>query len=63
MRWENLKNDECPKCGYKLEDNGDGFTCENDKCNFYITNNKYDQLLDDFNRNDRKSEFEGYGFE
>ena len=62
MDWNNLKNRECPKCGYRLSEEDGGFECENSDCNFFITKSKMNELAGKFDRDAAKKDMEGYGF-
>ena len=48
MRWSNLKENGCPKCGSELLEleNDESFICESATCDFKITRQKRDELLE-----------------
>jgi acetyl-CoA carboxylase beta subunit len=67
MKWGNLYDNKCPKCGYALHEGmtrSDLLVCQKPSCDFSITKSKKLQLTSDFDRDSRKKseEFEGYGF-
>lgn len=63
LEWENLKFEECPKCGYKLDKQPDDFRiCQNSACDFVITRWRFKEITDNFALEVRKESMEGYGF-
>lgn len=71
MKWNNLKNGECPKCGCMLQDlQNVGAKCINGQCDFYISNAKLQQLIAPRQKStefqseeERMSELNNYGRE
>lgn len=64
LEWENLKNNQCPKCGYELDVVENEFrTCQNPACDFCVTKWKYRKLMDNFDARDRRREMEDFGME
>ena len=63
--WNSLKDNQCPMCGYSLADAKGNRRryCINKQCNFQITNNKLEEILDNFRRDKMKEEMEGFGLE
>ena len=45
MKWQNLKNNECPHCGEPLIVKGDFLVCSNDECDFMISEPKFVQIV------------------
>lgn len=43
LKWENLLERKCPKCGCGLYDDP-GMNCENDYCDFFITEERFQQI-------------------
>lgn len=52
MRWENLKNNECPYCGAELYRDGDTHQCTN--CTFIIDSQRFMQILQHRARPERR---------
>ena len=52
MHWKNLKNNYCPKCKSSLKKSEDKFIklCSNLKCDFKITVDKYNELIEELNK-------------
>lgn len=46
MNWNNLKKNKCPDCYSNLlvAKNGNRKYCENKRCDFQITNNKFNKI-------------------
>jgi len=62
--WKNLKSEHCPICGYDLIKTNDNYRfCKNNSCTFEISRYKFNDIMDDFNREDMKSEMEGFGLD
>jgi ssDNA-binding Zn-finger/Zn-ribbon topoisomerase 1 len=53
MRWNNLRENKCPKCGADLEwrdaNYNKVFVCVDPKCDFYINDNKFEKIVMDMN--------------
>lgn len=45
MKWENLKNNECPTCGEQLIVKGDFHVCSHDECDFMISEPKFVEII------------------
>jgi len=63
LDWQNLADDDFPKCGNSLNASDPGVTCSNSLCDFFITHERMEELKDKFGRDKRAhgNEFEGYG--
>lgn len=42
--WKNLLKNYCPKCGSSLKNNVCGKECSNQRCDFFITKEKFSDL-------------------
>ena len=64
LEWENLLSNTCPKCGYELNViENDYRICQNNSCSFTITKWKYNEMIDNFDRDERRKGMNGYGME
>lgn len=62
--WKNLKNNVCPACGYDLDIEENGYrVCKNNLCGFSITEEKFEEIVDNLDRGERGKKMEGFGFE
>lgn len=52
MKWRNLKDGACPKCGSTLKENADSetLTCTGATCTFQITAKRCSEIIRDQNR-------------
>ena len=64
MNWRNLSDDRCPQCGSKLSyfDARNMKPCSNMDCKFLISKNKFYNIQEQIERDERKSQLEGFGF-
>lgn len=62
-KWHNLELDKCPMCGREIFEVENGSECSNSVCNFFITRERKNEIIDSFNREEYKKELDGYGFE
>jgi tRNA(Ile2) C34 agmatinyltransferase TiaS len=44
MNWDLLLKNQCPKCGAELDFDGEGYTCTEEECEFYITEKRYEEI-------------------
>lgn len=54
MKWNNLKNFECPDCSCKLQAHGIGYLCSNIDCSYFITKQVFDQVISDLYKPPKK---------
>lgn len=62
--WKNLADDKCPQCDSPLGEFSESNMklCTNDRCSFVISKAKFYDITDNLNRDERKSQLEGFGF-
>ena len=60
LNWKNIKNNKCPKCDSGLEQFDEVYKCVD--CDFVITEDRYNSLIDDLDRDEKKKEMEGFSF-
>lgn len=61
LKWKNLKIFKCPECSSGIEPNDRGYRCVD--CDFFITEERFDSLTGDIDREDFKKDMEGFGFD
>lgn len=65
MKWKNLKDGLCPKCGAALSENTDRRTldCTGERCTFFIAESKVADIIRDQNRHSHQHAQQEQGWE
>ena len=50
LNWKNLLKYKCPKCGSDFVKKDNGIKCAGKRCDFFITNERLDQVVKDMSQ-------------